>query len=253
MTRKQHIGILYAILFATLQLLAGCREQTPRITSELIPVDAHWDNRADTAFIARLSPYKTQVDSLKAIVVGRSAQAMDRQRPEDLLSNWSADMIKYEVEQRLGRPVDFGLLNVGGIRTTLPQGNVTIGNILSIFPFDNRLSAITLKGSDVRALFEIVAARGGEAVSREVRLKFSDAGITALTINGKPVDDNREYTIATIDYLANGGDKLTPFKNSVARTDFPEVMREAIIGHFRQLTRQGKQANARIEGRVVKE
>ena len=78
------------------------------------------------------------------------------------------------------------------------QGDITLGEIYSIFPFDNTLCLIKLKGSDVRELLNIVASRNGEAVSKDVHMTIADEKAIEPTINGRPIDDDRIYSIATI-------------------------------------------------------
>lgn len=97
------------------------------------------------------------------------------------------------------------------------QGDITLGEIYSIFPFDNTLCLIKLKGSDVRELLNIVASRNGEAVSKDVHMTIADEKAIEPTINGRPIDNDRIYSIATIDYVANGGDHMTPFLNAIER------------------------------------
>ena len=84
------------------------------------------------------------------------------------------------------------------------QGDITLGEIYSIFPFDNTLCLIKLKGSDVRELLNIVASRNGEAVSKDVHMTIADEKAIEPTINGRPINDDRIYSIATIDYVARG-------------------------------------------------
>ena len=109
-------------------------------------------------------------------------------------------------------------MNIGGIRTSLNKGEITIGDIFNIFPFENSLCLIKLKGNDVKKIFESIASREGEGVSKEIQMTItSDNKIKNVTVNGKNIDDNRIYTIATIDYLANGNDGMDAFKNATER------------------------------------
>ena len=156
------------ILAAALWLLSACTASRPEfdITSRLIPVDAHWNQTPEPQMEAIVSKYKTSVDSVMRIVIGTSSQYMEPKRPGSLLTNLSADIIKSEAPSVFGQPVDLAITNIGGIRNPLMQGEITLGEIYSIFPFDNTLCLIKLKGSDLRDLFDIIASRGGEVAGR---------------------------------------------------------------------------------------
>ena len=172
-------------------------------------------------------------------------------RPETTLTDLSADMIKVQGEKTFGEPVDFAVINIGGIRNPLMQGEITLGEIYSIFPFDNTLFLAKLKGSDVRELFNIIASRNGEAVSREVRMTIADGKATHIVIGGQPLDDNRIYTVATIDYVANGGDHMTPFLNAVERRNSSTFMRDAVISYIREETQAKRAISAPAQGRIT--
>lgn len=144
------------------------------------------------------------------------------------------------------------LMNIGGIRTSLPKGNITVGNIFSIFPFENSLSIVTLKGEDVKHLFDIIARRGGEGVSKEVKVRIGkDKKVHELKINGKEVIDSQLYTIATIDYLANGNDELTPLKKSVLRTDLDLRLRDIMLQYIESKTVKGEKLNTSLDNRLT--
>lgn len=145
-------------------------------------------------------------------------------------------------------------MNIGGIRTSLPEGDITVGNIFSIFPFENSISVITLKGKDVKDLFDIIARRGGEGVSKQVEVKIGkDGKAYGLKINGEKIDDSRLYTIATIDYIANGNDELIPFKNSVSRTDLDLRLRDVMLQYIADKTAKGEKLKASLDNRLIQE
>ncbi len=231
--------------------ISESKQQRVSIDYTLLPVDKRYDDRIDSAFTAKLDVYRHPVDSIMSVVLGTAATNMEATKPESLLTNWVSDAFVEIARQRSGARVDFSIINTGGVRTNIDAGDVTRGNLFSAFPFDNRLSIVTLRGSDVKALFDIISSRGGEGVSREVRLVIKDGKTHSLTIAGKPVDDNRLYKIATLDYLANGNDNLVTFKQSVARRDYPDMIRGILEQYVLQLTAQGKSIEAVNDGRVV--
>ncbi len=111
----------------------------------------------------------------------------------------------------LGKPADMGLVNMGGLRNILPKGDITVGAVFEILPFENSLCVLTMKGTDMKRLFKAIASLHGEGVSG-IRLEINKKGeLLNATIGGKPVVDDQLYTVATIDYLADGNGRMDAF------------------------------------------
>ncbi|WP_455499026.1 5'-nucleotidase C-terminal domain-containing protein [Coprobacter sp.] len=245
----------YIITAAILYITAACSTTHYTVresTGHTIPVTARLDASPDTAVASIINIYKTKVDSITSRIIGESAIAMEVERPQSLLSNFTSDLLIETANKNSEKKCDFGIMNIGGIRTSLPKGNITVGNIFSIFPFENSLSIVTLKGEDVKHLFDIIARRGGEGVSKEVKVRIGkDKKVHELKINGKEVIDSQLYTIATIDYLANGNDELTPLKKSVLRTDLDLRLRDIMLQYIESKTVKGEKLNTSLDNRLT--
>ena len=246
------------ISLATLSLLAtSCAQhqyQVAEVTRSRILIDSRYDSIIPAEATAYLAPYKAHVDSLMLPVMGTAASDLWRKRPESPLSNLLSDILVWS-SQRFGEHPDFAVYNMGGIRATLNKGDVTRGDILDIAPFDNKLCLLTLSGSDVLELFGQIAKVGGEGVSHSVRLEISkDGQLLSSSINGKQVDPNASYRIATIDYLAQGNDYLYAFKkktNVVSPKSEENNARFLIEDYFKQMKAEGKMVDAKVEGGVT--
>ncbi len=218
-----------------------------RISSSRIEVTSALDELADAAVVQLLAPYKAKVDSVMMPVLGESLTGMSGSRPESLLGNWAADAMVWATDNDSLGCADFGLLNVGGLRNNMPKGTVRRGDILLISPFQNFLCIVALKGSDVVELMRNIASVGGEAVSREVRLEITkDGKLLNATIGGQPIDPERTYRIATIDYLAEGNDRMTALKRAVSVRRTPLLASDVMM----QCIRAHKVIDAKMEGRV---
>lgn len=86
-----------------------------------------------------------------------------------------------------------------------------------------------------------------------VRLVISDKKVKSVTVNGKAIEDNRIYKIATIDYLANTGEY--GLNKGTGRVDAPEFIRDLFGNYFRHLASQNsqKQITAAKDGRITVE
>lgn len=227
------------------------RKQNIAVKYRLYSVDSRYDNRLDTAFAAKLAPYKQGVDSTMNVNLGETAVDLIVARPESTLSNWACDALADMARKRSGKTIDFAIINTGGMRADIAQGVITRGNIWQTFPFTNYMVVTQLKGADVQTLFEQIAANGGEGVSKEVRLVIADGHVSQLTINGQPIDKNRLYTIATINFVAEGGDDMTAFRNAVSRENYPGFIFELFEDYLLQASHKGNPIQATLDGRIT--
>ena len=248
--KRLHLPLLLFALF----LLVGCQSRRyvlQSVTPQRIEVTKALDAQPVAAVEAFIQPYGHGVDSLRAPRVGESELYMAGGRPESLLSNWVADVL-VEAGQRMGYQPDLGVCNMGGLRAAMPKGVVTRGDILSISPFENFFTILKMKGADVLSLMQDIAAVKGEGVSHAARLVITaDGKLKSATLNGNPIDPEHIYTIATLDYLADGNDKLYSLKRSIERMTTKEPVREKLMEQLRLLDEQGKKATAKIEGRIT--
>lgn len=228
--------------------------ETGKVVYNLIKVDATWDEKAKayTAMDSWLDHYRHGVDSLMNNPLGESVRFMDNAEPA--LQNWVSDITMDIIKPLSGiNDVQFAIMNKGGIRTDMPQGTVTEGLLMSMFPFDNRFVVLEVSGQDLLDALKVMASRGGDAMSKELRVTYNNKGeITSAKVKGKKVDPKKTYKMATIDYLANGGDYMVSLKNG-KRLFVDEVKYgEHVINHVRQLTRQGKKIVSTDEVRMSK-
>lgn len=184
-------------------------------------------------------------------VIGYSPREMTKCRPESELSNWTVDAIKLGVETTLGVKTDLCVTNFGGIRTDMPEGDILIDNIVSMFPFNNYLCYVRLAGSDVRAIFDQFAAEGKFQAVSGVKVVAEGGKIASLEIGGEPLDEGKDYLLATIDFLLDGGDGLFLAKNAKELVLSKVKVNEWMIPYVRSLTAEGKNVEGAIDGRVT--
>ncbi|MBQ8047298.1 MAG: 5'-nucleotidase C-terminal domain-containing protein [Prevotella sp.] len=243
-------------LTAILILCTGCvhQYQVTGVQRTRILVDNRYDALPNAEAEAFMQPYKQQVDSVMSPVVGRAARYLWAQKPESNLSNLLADIMVWGGKKYSETP-DFGVYNVGGIRAAFSEGNVTYGDVLDVAPFENKICFLTLTGEKVTELFEQIASTRGEGVSHGVQLVITaDGKLVSALFNGQPIDPKKTYRIATLDYLAQGNDKMEAFK---AKTDVVSPQEEEnntryiIMDYFREQAAKGQAVDAQVEGRIV--
>ena len=221
-----------------------------------ILVDKKWDVQPDAEAAKFIAPYQHKVDSIMGPVVGSVAHDMTRHRPESELSNLLSDILVWGGGQFNEQPV-FSVYNMGGIRADFAKGDINVGDVSEVAPFENKICFLTLTGEKVLELFQQIAHRGGEGVSHAVRMVITrDGKLKGVTLNGESVDPAKSYRIATLDYLAEGNDQLVAFKSGtdvVAPKSKENNVRYIIMDYFREMKAQGKVVESRVEDRCVVE
>ena len=256
MKKKNSFKIVLAL--AVLSLMASPafaqKYKVAKVERTRILMDKSWDAQPDAEAAKFIAPYKSKVDSIMGPVVGSIAHDMTRHRPESELSNLLCDILVWGGKAFNEQPV-FSVYNMGGIRSNLAKGKITVGDVNDMAPFENKICFLTLSGEKVTELFQQIAHRGGEGLSHAVRLVITkDGKLVSATINGEPVDPAKTYRIATLDYLAEGNDQLVAFKSGtdvVSPKAKENNVRYIIMDYFREQMKQGKSVESKIEGRCV--
>ncbi len=221
------------------------------ITS-VIALDSTFAEEDSTA-LAIIAPYKASMTAEMEEVIAYADQALSKAQPEGLLNNFVTDLVLRMVDRYYtDEPVDLCLMNNGGLRSSLPKGEIKTKNVFELLPFENRLTIMHLSGSKTLGLFNYVAREGGMPLSG-ARMGIKEDAAVNILIRGKALDTTATYRVVTVDYLADGGDKMNFFNNPLQRTDLPVLIREVMILYLKELTAAGKTVNAELDGRVYYE
>lgn len=224
----------------------------PTFTYKLIPVKNHLDKKLDPDFSALVDEYTESVSYKMEEVIGTCPQAIRKGSPESPLYNITGDALIWMAKEYMDVDADVSLYNSGGLRAEISAGNLTIGDVYAVYPFDNVLSIVTLKGSDLKTMFNYVASSGGLPVNSGVKMVISNKKVKSVTVNGEAIDNNKTYTVATIDYLVEL--ERYGFENATSRSDSPEIIRDYFVEYFRHIAQQNNgQITASKDGRITTE
>jgi 2',3'-cyclic-nucleotide 2'-phosphodiesterase (5'-nucleotidase family) len=246
---------LYISLIALPLLVGACRTHytMSEISRTRVLVDKRYDAHESREALNFLQPYHHVVDSMMSPVVGKVARYMASNKPESELSNLLSDILLW-TGSRYGEMPEFAIYNMGGIRAGFAEGDVTLGDILDVAPFENKVCFLTLSGAKVRELFEQIANRGGEGVSHGVQMEITkDGKLLKAMINGRPLDESRNYRVVTLDYLAQGNDQLTAFKACTDKNSpqgDEDNVRVLIREFFKEKSAEGVVVDSKVEGRI---
>lgn len=249
--------ILLSGLFIVLGLYS-CKSDSGYTPSKIeggkIAIDSSWDKAPNQKAVQILASYKLGVDSVMNAVVGFAPETLLKNRPESPLSNLVADVLRLAAQETLGKPADIGLVNMGGIRNILPAGDITVGTVFEILPFENSLCILQIKGVAVKELMKNIAKVQGEGISN-IELKSTTSGeVISAKVGGKAIEDDKVYTVATIDYLADGNDGMTALMQSESRV-CPEgaTLRSLFMTYIKDQTAKGNKISAKVESRMIVE
>lgn len=201
-----------------------------------------------------ISPYRIELEKSMDIVLCNSDKPMEKARPESELGNIVADLT-LQIGRELygesdGETIDLCYLNHGGLRASLPKGEITRGHVYSLMPFENELVVVTLSKEGLEQLVAYTHERGGDPMAGiTIDLRESPA---IILINGRAFDKDRNYKVITTDYLANGGDKMNFFtEGDRVKIEHLEMkMRDAIMLHFERLGKENRTLNGKLDGRI---
>ena len=231
----------------------SCSHKTWIIThasSSKIVVDSTTDALADKNYENYLKPVKQKIDAQMNVVIGRAAVTMKGHAPESLLSNFNADVYREAASASSGEQVDIGIVNLGGLRTVIPAGDITVGKVFELMPFENELVILWLKGDKLSELLNYFAGMGGEGVSG-LHMDIDQGKAMNVTINGAPLDTEKLYSIATNDYLAGGNDNMVQLAQYVRRTNTGLKIRSVLLDFIKNETKKGNMIQSKLDGRIT--
>ena len=205
--------------------------------------------KIDSGIYRMLSHYKETADSIMNKVIGFSTRGLYKRQPESELGNFMTDCMKEMGEQKFNRKIDAAFVNLGGVRSYIPKGDITIGKIYELMPFDNLVVLQEVKGSILLQFLSKVAEKGGWPISG-ITMQIKDKMPTNILVGGKPLNEKVTYTIANSDYIASGGAECEMLK-SILQINIGYNYRDALIAYVEQITKQGKPIDWKVEGRIT--
>ena len=189
---------------------------------------------SDSDIDAMVEPYKSQLDAKMSKVLAYNPEKMSRARPSSDLGNWFADVL-LEISNDLYSNVDVAFQNYGGIRIpTLGKGDVTVGKIYELMPFDNTLVVIDMSGKELMLLLNRIAEKGGWPISSTCSFTIKHDKAVDVIIHEKSLDPSGQYRVALPDYIANGGDKCD-FLIDMKRQDKSLLIRDLLVEYLSNL------------------
>lgn len=223
------------------------------VSGKIVSVDSTALVAEDSAALQIIKPYRDSMQLMMSEKLAETTGPFTKGTPESTLGNFVSDLAlesanEYCTLHSLPLP-DFCLLNNGGFRSPLPQGDLLLRHAFELMPFDNELVIVTLSGDSVVSLLNYIASKKGAPVSN-LKMEIGQGEWRDVTIAGITFRRDQEYRVLTSDYLAGGGDGCLFFRSNsgIVRTHI--LVRNAIITKMRSMHLQGKKLTPQLDGRI---
>ena len=233
------------------------KKEITSITPTLIPITD--SSPIDEEVEAIVKTKDEEMQTMMAEILGSTDVLLEGSREvvrgkETNLANFIADAMRKE------SGADICLINAGLIRASINSDGhanyeITIKDVLNVLPYSNSLTVVSLPGRAIyRMLEKSAACNPGEGrflhVSGGLVYKIRGRVLADLRINGREIDFDRTYTVATTDFLAAGGDNYTEFSQNLGSRPLGTIISACVMDFLRAA--RGSKVNPMLEGRIVR-
>ena len=192
----------------------------------------------DPTMMKLLTPFQEKGKAQLGVKIGSVNGKLegDRSKVRFVQTNLARVML---AAQRERVDADFAVMSGGGVRDSIESGDITYKNVLKVQPFGNTLVHVDMKGSEVEQYLAVVANMkpdsGAYAQFANVSLVADGKGVSEVKINGQPLQADKTYRMATLNFNALGGDGYPKLDGlpSYVNTGFidAEVLKQYIEKH----------------------
>jgi 5'-nucleotidase len=186
----------------------------------------------DPEIVARVAELAGPIDEMKNRVVATASEAIDGERTscramECAMGNIIADAMLDRVK---GQGIEIAIQNGGGIRASIGDGEITMGEVLTVLPFQNTLSTFQVSGETIIAALENGVSQHEEGAGRFPQVagmtyafdlsKEPGSRISDVMVGGAPIDPTKVYGVVSNNYVRNGGDGYKMFRDAQKAYDY---------------------------------
>ncbi|MEM5442624.1 bifunctional UDP-sugar hydrolase/5'-nucleotidase UshA [Serratia marcescens] len=192
----------------------------------------------DPTMMKLLTPFQEKGKEQLSVKIGSVNGKLegDRSKVRFVQTNLARVMLAAQMERA---DADFAVMSGGGVRDSIESGDITYKNVLKVQPFGNTLVHVDMNGSEIEQYLAVVANMkpdsGAYAQFANVSLVADGKGVSEVKINGQPLQADKTYRMATLNFNALGGDGYPKLDGlpSYVNTGFidAEVLKQYIEKH----------------------
>ena len=215
---------------------------------------------ADEATAARMEELAAPLEELRSRVVAQTAAPIGGER--ESCRAMECEMGTLIADAMLDRVADQGIQvaiqNGGGIRASIDAGEVTMGEVMTVLPFQNTLSTFRVSGQTLLDALENGVSQIEEGAGRFPQVAGMtyavDAGaepglrVSDVTVGGAPLDPAATYGVVSNNYVRNGGDGYAMFEDADDAYDFGPDLAEVLADY---IAGQGTEYRPYTDGRIT--
>jgi 5'-nucleotidase len=203
----------------------------------------------DPAIVARVKEMAKPIEELRRKVIGSTEGPIEGSREicraqECSMGNLVADAM---LDRTKSQGISIAIQNGGGLRASIGGGNVTMGDVLTVLPFQNTVSTFQLTGADVIAALENGLSQIDDGAGRFPQVsgikysfdKSKPAGSRVTSVQVKegddfvPLDPNKTYGVVSNNYMRAGGDGYSIFaKDGKNAYDFGPNLEQVVADYL---------------------
>lgn len=205
---------------------------------------------------AAIAPYLRRVAAKRDEKLGIRTDALFTRHysGESPLGNLIADSL------RRATGADIGLMNSGGIRSELPRGDLTYGDVFAVSPFDNYPAMVIMSGAQLIELLRSTStgARGimqvsGVKYTFDAAKKGLERFVGATLEDGRPIEPEKLYSVIMPDFIAMGGDGSEAVMNAIPKDRitifYAAPIRDVLVTELKKFN--GTPIEPKVEGRIT--
>ncbi|KLT67742.1 5'-nucleotidase C-terminal domain-containing protein [Flavobacterium sp. ABG] len=240
---KKYNGFLKLfVIFLTLFFITSCSKNynLTKIEGKQLPITEKAPQTPEIETF--ITPYRNNINKDLDSILAYCPETLEKStgKWQTRIGNLIADVCLKRgntvFNAREKKDIDLCFLNHGGIRAILPKGNVTKRTAFEIMPFENNLVVLALKGEQLVAMTTyIIKEKKPHPLAGMTFTISKDNTPKNILVQGKPLDTNKTYYVATNDYLANGGDNMNFFLKTTQKFDLNYKLRNVLIDYFKEV------------------
>ncbi|HEV8243862.1 MAG TPA: 5'-nucleotidase C-terminal domain-containing protein [Nitrospirales bacterium] len=220
-----------------------------------LPVTPTVPSNTDMAKLVQ--DYARKLDEQTSQVIGEAAHRLAGENEEvrtreTTLGNLLADLARRHAG------TEIALVNAGMVRSSIPAGPVTLKRVMEVLPFDSTVTTFSITGAQLQAALEHSVSRLPQSSGRFLQVSglamtFDPAAasgnrIRTIRVNDTPLDLSRRYSVASVAFIAEGGDGYSMFLHATDKRDHQVPIRDLLISALKSGSLTAKE-----EGRIVRQ
>jgi len=235
-----NLRIKHFVAFVTFLTLLSCEEKKQKLykieAKQLQIVDTIVELDSINEFI---KPYTQSINAFLDKTLAYAPRTITKEdgKYNTSAGNLIADIIIEQAnpiyKKRTGKEIDFVLLNHGGIRSAISKGDVNIRTAYEVMPFENTIVVVELPAKSVMNMIHyLIKSKRKHPFSGLQIVLDKESNLSSVNVKEKPFDQNKNYIVATSNYLLNGGDQMNFFEDRLNLVDTDYKIRNAMIDYF---------------------